>query len=179
MRNGCVRKMLRFGDSCVYIYIAYLLFKGMFHVPQNVEVWRRSWRKHEQIFSVKQFDCHSMAKVCDHVETPKIPPPLNKAQAAHPLSSPFDFPTPFCKACYLKLAGFAEWCFFFCGKTAENCTKRSNYNIFSIFHKEDTAFSGTIRGPPSEIWFHHQIYKRRSAKWQIRKSTLSKLKESW
>lgn len=81
----------------------------------------------------------------------KAPPLFFKAQAAHPLPAPFNFPTPFCKACYQRIAGFAEWCFFFCGRTTEYFIRRIIFNIFSVFHKKGTAFLDRIRGPPSEI----------------------------
>ena len=82
----------------------------------------------------------------------KIPPPLfSKAQAAHPLPAPFSFPTPFRKARYQRIAGFAERCSFSCERTTVFTIRGNIFKNFSVFHKKETAFLDRIRGPPSEI----------------------------
>ena len=96
---------------------------------------------------------------------------FKKAQAANPLLAPLTFSTPLCKVRYQKMAAFAERCCFFCRKTASFNTRKANSKKTSVFVKKTSAFLEKIRGPPSEIWFRDQIHKRRSAKWQIRKST--------
>ena len=100
-----------------------------------------------------------------------LQPPRNQAQAANPLLAPLTFSTPLCKVRYQKMAAFAERCCFFCRKTASFNTRKANSKKTSVFVKKTSAFLEKIRGPPSEIWFRDQIHKRRSAKWQIRKST--------
>lgn len=81
----------------------------------------------------------------------KFPPPVFKAQAAHPLPAPFSFPTPFRKARYLKIAGFAERCFFFCRKSSRFGTDSNRLAKFILFFKKAAVFLERIRGPPSEV----------------------------
>ena len=102
-----------------------------------------------------------------------------RAQAANPLLAPLTFSTPLCKVRYQKMAAFAERCCFSCRKTASFNTRKANSKKSSVFVKKTSAFLEKIRGPPSEIWHHNQIYKRRSAKWQIGKSTWSKWEVNW
>lgn len=81
----------------------------------------------------------------------KIPPPGFRAQAAHPLPAPFNFPTPFRKARYLKIAGFAERCFFFCRKFSRFVMDSMLFANYLLFFKKAAEFLERIRGPPSEI----------------------------
>lgn len=85
---------------------------------------------------------------------------FKKAQAANPLLAPLTFSTPLCKVRYQKMAAFAERCCFFCGKTASFSTRKEKSINSLVFLKKSPAFSEKTRGPPSEIWFRDQIYKR-------------------
>jgi len=76
---------------------------------------------------------------------------------ADELHTPFILSTPFPKIrCQIE-SYFGEWCYHFCINHSKFWCIGENYNKFDVLYKKYTAFLGTIRAPPSEVWFRLQI----------------------
>ena len=97
----------------------------------------------------------------------------DRVQLGSGRSAPQNIPTPFCENRYRILVALAERCCYFCDFIPSASENRVIFCIFSVLYKAFTAFAYSIRAPPSEFdSANNQISKsRRSAKWQIRKST--------